>query len=57
MADNKRKRPQYTNEVSESVVRDWGSDLVKWIWGIHNDADASTKVRAEAYIREAQKIF
>ena len=55
MADNKRKRQQYTNEVS--VVRDWGSDLVKWIWGIHDDADAATKVRAEAYIREAQKIF
>ena len=42
MADNKRKRlVQYTNEVS--VVRDWGSDRVKWIWGMHAAADVATR--------------
>ena len=55
LAGQKRKHSNSTTAVS--VVKGWPSNIVRWIWGMRDDSDDASRVRAEALITHGGKIY
>lgn len=54
-AGDKRR---HSNTVADTaILRRWGDDTVKWIWGLRDDSDLETRVRAEALLAVSGKII
>lgn len=57
MAHAGDKRKHSNNVTDIAILKRWGVDTIKWIWGMRDDSDPETRARAEALLSVSGKIF